>query len=260
MASSETFFRLDGKVAVVTGGGQGIGEAICRRLASAGAKIAVFDLDAAKAERVAAALRGEPAYKGVRSLALAGNVSSEPDIASAVTEIEQKVGNVDILVNNAGITGRAAPIWELSKFDIENVLAVNTVGPFLWCRALIPAMLTRRSGRIINIASIAGKEGNPSLGPYSASKAALIALTKSLAKEVVGKGDITVNAISPATVATPILDSLPQATIDYMVSRIPMGRMGRVEEVAALVHFLASAEASFTTGQCYDISGGRATY
>jgi 3-oxoacyl-[acyl-carrier protein] reductase len=143
---------------------------------------------------------------------------------------------------------------------METVLAVNVVGPFLWCRALMQGMLTRRWGRIINIASIAGKEGNPSLGPYSASKAALIGLTKSLAKEVVGKGDITVNAISPATVATPILDSLPQATIDYMVSRIPMGRMGRVEEIAALVHFLASAEASFTTGQCYDISGGRATY
>ena len=254
MASSETFFRLDGKVAVVTGGGQGIGEAICGRLASAGAKIAVFDRDATKAERVAASLSSEP------SLALAGDVRIETEIAAAVTEIEQKLGKVDILVNNAGITGKAAPVWELSQADMENVLSVNLVGPFLWCRALIQGMLTRRWGRIINIASIAGKEGNPSLGPYSASKAALIAFTKSLAKEVVGKGDITVNAISPATVATPILDALPQATIDYMVSRIPMGRMGRVEEIAALVHYLASAEASFTTGQCYDISGGRATY
>jgi NAD(P)-dependent dehydrogenase (short-subunit alcohol dehydrogenase family) len=260
MASSEAFFRLDGKVAVVTGGGQGIGEAICRRLAAAGAKIAVFDLDGIKADRVATSLGSARGGDGSPSLPLAGDVCSETDIARAVTETEQKLGQVDILVNNAGITGKAAPIWELSKSDIENVLAVNTVGPFLWCRAVIPDMLRRHFGRIINIASIAGKEGNPSLGPYSASKAALIALTKSLAKEVVGQGDITVNAISPATVATPILDRLPQATIDYMVSRIPMGRMGRTEEIAALVHFLASAEASFTTGQCYDISGGRATY
>ena len=251
MASSETFFRLDHKVAVVTGGGQGIGEAICRRLGTAGAKIAVFDLDGAKAENVARSIGG---------LALTGDVRSESDIAHALAAIEQNLGSVDILVNNAGITGKAGPIWELAKADLESVLAVNLVGPFLWCRAVIQGMLTRRSGRIINIASVAGKEGNPALGPYSASKAALIALTKSIAKEVAGKGDITVNAISPAVIATPLLDQLPQKTIDYMVSRIPMGRMGRTEEVAALVHFLASAEASFTTGQCYDLSGGRATY
>jgi NAD(P)-dependent dehydrogenase (short-subunit alcohol dehydrogenase family) len=124
----------------------------------------------------------------------------------------------------------------------------------------MPGMLARRYGRVVNVASIAGKEGNPTLGPYSASKAALIGLTKSLAKEVAGQGDVTVNAVSPAVIATPLVGGLPQATVDYMVSRIPMGRTGRPEEVAAMVHFLASAEASFTTGQCYDISGGRATY
>lgn len=247
----EAFFRLDGKTALVTGGGQGIGEAICRRLAAAGARVGVFDLDAAKAERVALSIGG---------IGLAGDVTSEADIETAVEELHSRAGAVDILVNNAGITGKAGRIWELSRKDLETVLTVNVTGPWLLCRAVVPGMRERKYGRIVNVASIAGKEGNPTLGPYSASKAALIALTKSLAKELVGQGDITVNAISPAVIATPILEGLPQTTIDYMVSRIPMGRTGKPEEVAALVHFLASAEASFTTGQCYDISGGRATY
>jgi 3-oxoacyl-[acyl-carrier protein] reductase len=251
MAASDQFFRLDGKVALVTGGGQGIGEAICHRLAAAGARVAVFDRDLGNARRVAASLNG---------LGLQGDVTAEGDVGRVRREVEAGLGAVDILVNNAGITGKAAPLWELTGGDLETVLRVNLLGPFLCCCEFLPGMLGRRHGRVVNVASIAGKEGNPTLGPYSASKAGLIALTKSLAKEVAGKGDITVNAISPAVIATPLLDQLPQATIDYMVSRIPMGRTGRAEEVAALVHFLASAEASFTTGQCYDISGGRATY
>jgi 3-oxoacyl-[acyl-carrier protein] reductase len=246
-----SFFRLDDKVALVTGGGQGIGEAIARRLAQAGARVGVFDRDAARAQRVARETGGFP---------LAGDVTSSADVETAVEDLHERAGPVDILVNNAGITGKAAPLWDLSIADWETVLRVNVIGPVLCCQAVVASMKQRRYGRIVNVASIAGKEGNPTLGPYSASKAAVIAFTKSLAKELVGQGDITVNAISPAVIATPILEGLPQSTIDYMVSRIPMGRTGKPEEVAALVHFLASAEASFTTGQCYDISGGRATY
>jgi len=246
-----SFFRLDGKVAMVTGGGQGIGEAICRRLAAAGAKVGVFDMDAGRAQRVALDIGGVP---------VAGNVTSEADVETAVEEVRDRAGPVDILVNNAGITGKAARLWELTREDWDIVLAVNVIGPVLCSKAVVGAMRERGYGRIVNVASIAGKEGNPTLGPYSASKAAVIAFTKSLAKELVGQGDITVNAISPAVIATPILEGLPQSTVDYMVSRIPMGRTGKPEEVAALVHYLASAEASFTTGQCCDISGGRATY
>lgn len=251
MTTSATFFRLDGKAALVTGGGQGIGEAICQRLSSAGGRVGVFDLNGANADRVA---------KNVGGLGIHGDVASEADIARALAEVQKSYGPLDILVNNAGIVGKTARIGDLERSDLEAVLAINLVAPWLWCKAVLPGMLQRRYGRIINVASIAGKEGNPTLGPYSASKAGLIGLTKSIAKEVAGLGDITVNAISPAVVHTPILDTVPQSTIDYMVSRIPLGRTGRAEEVAAVVHFLASAEASFTTGQCYDVSGGRATY
>ena len=247
----DTFFRLDGKVAFVTGGGQGIGEAICRRLAAAGARIGVFDRNAAAAQRVALAINGH---------AVAGDMTNEADVETAVDDVREHLGPIDLLVNNAGITGKAGKLWELSKADWENVMSVNVIGPVLCCKAVINSMRERKFGRIVNVGSIAGKEGNPTLGPYSSSKAAVICFTKSLAKELAGQGDITVNAISPAVIATPILDGLPQTTIDYMVSKIPMGRVGKPEEVASLVHFLCRAEASFTTGQCYDISGGRATY
>jgi 3-oxoacyl-[acyl-carrier protein] reductase len=250
MADS-AFFSLAGRTALVTGGGQGIGEAICRRLAAAGARVGVFDLDAAKAQRVAHSLGG---------LALAGDMTNETDVDSALDELREHFGPIDILVNNAGITGKAGKLWEIDLAEWEKVMRVNVLGPVVCARAVVGDMREKKYGRIVNIASIAGKEGNPTLGPYSASKAAVIAFTKSLAKELVGQGDITVNAVSPAVIHTPILDGIAPATVDYMVSKIPMGRVGKPEEVAALVHYLASAEASFTTGQCYDISGGRATY
>jgi NAD(P)-dependent dehydrogenase (short-subunit alcohol dehydrogenase family) len=251
MSDPSSFFRLDDKVALVTGGGQGIGAAIARRLAAAGARVAILDREPTPADTIAAEIKG---------IAVTGDVTSEADVTRAVATVEGRFGALAILVNNAGIAGRSARNWELSRAEFEQVLAVNLVGPFLLCKAVLPGMLQRRYGRIVNIASIAGKEGNPTLGPYSVSKAGLICLTKSLAKETAGQGDITINAVSPAVIATPILDGIAPSTVEYMVSKIPMGRVGRPEEVAALVHYLASSDASFTTGQCYDISGGRATY
>lgn len=251
---SAQLFRLDGRVAVVTGGGQGIGEAVCRRLATAGAKVGVFDLNTDNARRVADAIGGVP---------LVGDLTQEADVERVFAEIVRSAGPVDILVNNAGVAsrkGRDLPIWELVREDWEFVFGINVVGLALCLKAALPGMIDRRYGRVVNIASIAGKEGNPKMGPYSASKAAVIALTKSLSKELVGKGDICVNSVAPAVIQTPILDQLNQAQIDMMLSKIPLGRTGKPEEVAALVHFLSSSECSFTTGQCLDISGGRATY
>jgi 2-dehydro-3-deoxy-L-rhamnonate dehydrogenase (NAD+) len=249
--SREPFFTLENRVAIVTGGGQGIGEGIAQRLHAAGARVAVLDVDPELARSAASLIDG---------LGLECDVASASSVENAIHKVEEKLGPVEILVNNAGIAGRTLPLWELGEKDFDRVYAVNVRGVFLTSKAVIRGMLDRKYGRIVNVASVAGKEGNPTLGPYSASKAAVIALTKSLAKEVAGKGDITVNSIAPAVIRTKILDSLAPETVQYMVSRIPMGRTGTVEEVAALVHFLASREASFTTGQCYDISGGRATY
>jgi len=245
------FFLLTGQVALVTGGAQGIGAGIARRLHEAGARVAIFDRDAERARSLAAELDG---------LAITGDVRSEPDVIQAVRTTEEDLGPLSILVNNAGITGRAEVSWNVGVEEFRAVLDVNVVGTFLFSRAVIPGMIERGYGRIVNVASIAGKEGNPTLLAYSTSKAAVIGMTKSMAKELVRKGDITVNAIAPAVIQTSLLDDLAPATVEYMVSKIPMGRVGTIDEVAALVHYLASREASFTTGQCYDISGGRATY
>lgn len=245
------FFGLSGQSALVTGGGQGIGEGIARRLHQAGARVSVFDANAERAKLVAESLGG---------IGLVGDVRSEADVNAAVARIAQEVGPLTILVNNAGVTGKTDLSWTLELDEVRRVMDINVLGPYLFCKAAVPGMLEKGYGRILNVASIAGKEGNPTLLPYSASKAAVIAMTKSLAKELAGKGNVTVNAIAPAVIRTPILDGMAPSTVEYMLSKIPMGRPGTVEEVAALVHYLVSAEASFTTGQCYDISGGRATY
>jgi len=251
---SGELFSMAGKVAVVTGGGQGIGEAICRRFAKAGAKVGVFDMSKENAERVA---------KDINGVAMVGDLTKEADLERVFAEVVSKAGPVDVLVNNAGVAsrkGRDVPIWESVREDWEYVMGINVTGLVLCCKAVLPGMIERKYGRIVNIASIAGKEGNPKMGPYSASKAAVICLTKSLSKELVGKGDICVNSVSPAVIQTPILDQLNAEQINMMLSKIPLGRTGKPDEVAALVHFLSSADCSFTTGFCFDISGGRATY
>jgi len=247
----QNFFSLTNRVAVVTGGGQGIGEGVAARLHAAGAKVAVLDVNEGAAKSAAAAIEG---------IGVECDVASSTSVTQAIERVRQELGPIEIVVNNAGISGKTARLWELDEADMDGVYAVNLRGTFLMCKAVIPAMLERRYGRIVNMASIAGKEGNPTLVPYSSTKAGVIALTKALAKEVAGQGDITINSVAPGVVRTKILDTIAPATVQYMISKIPMGRTGKIEEVAALVHFLVSSEASFTTGQCYDISGGRATY
>jgi NAD(P)-dependent dehydrogenase (short-subunit alcohol dehydrogenase family) len=245
-------FELSGQFAVVTGAATGIGEAIAKRLADAGAKVCIVDIDGVEATAAAARI-------GYGSVSLGLDITDAEAVKDSIDGLLAKHNAIDILVNNAGLAGKAAPIWEQSDADWHKVMAANLHGPFYLCRAVIPHMRSRGYGRIVNVASVAGKEGNPNMTAYSASKAALIGLTKSLAKEVAGEG-ICINAISPAVIRTKILDQLSPEQIDYMVQRIPMNRTGRPEEVAAVIHFLASQDCSFVTGQCYDVSGGRSTY
>jgi 3-oxoacyl-[acyl-carrier protein] reductase len=246
---------LTGRHAFVTGAARGIGLAIVERLARDGAAVTAVDIDDDTQRREATAL----AAQGLRVAAGQCDVTSRPSVEAAVKTAEAAFGPVDILVNNAGIAGRAAPLEALSDEDWRRVMEIDVTSVFLCCQAVIAGMKARKSGRIVNIASIAGKEGNPNMIPYSTAKAGVIGFTKALAKEVAQLG-IYVNAVSPAVIETPILEQVTPQQVEYMVSRIPLGRMGQPKEVAALVAWLASDECSFTTGQCIDISGGRATY
>jgi len=240
------------KTALVTGAARGIGFAIASRLAAEGARVAVLDLDSAAAASAAEKIGGG-------ALALTADVTKSAEVAAAIRQVVAAWGRLDILVNNAGITGRSFPIWELSEEDWRRVIDADLTSVFLCCRAAVPVMLEQGSGRIINIASIAGKEGNPNASAYSASKAGVVSLTKSLGKELARTG-IRVNCVTPAAVKTGMFTQMTQAHIDFMLSKIPMGRFGEVGEIAALVAWLCTEECSFSTGAVFDLSGGRAVY
>ncbi|MDQ3261993.1 MAG: SDR family oxidoreductase [Pseudomonadota bacterium] len=245
---------LDGKIAVVTGGARGIGYAISERFIQSGAKVALWDMDS------------DAMDKAVKELSESGtviaqkvDVANEVEIAAALAATEKSLGGVDILVNNAGIAGPTVKLWEYTPADFRKVVDIDLVGPFLCCHAIVPGMMKRGYGRIVNIASIAGKEGNANASAYSAAKAGVIGLTKSLGKELANHG-IIVNCITPAAAKTDIFKQISQQHIDFMLSKIPMGRFVEVKEIAAMAAWLASGDCSFTTGGVFDISGGRAVY
>jgi 2-dehydro-3-deoxy-L-rhamnonate dehydrogenase (NAD+) len=237
-----TRYDCGGRVALVTGGASGIGAAAAVRLRAAGAEVAVFDR--------------EPVEGYV---SVTGDIASSDDVGAAVEQVERDLGRIDILVNSAGIPGESLRTVDVTDEEWQRVFAINANGSFYMCRAVLPGMIQRGYGRIVLVASIAGKEGNPMAAAYSASKAAVIAMTKAIGKDVAGTG-VLVNCIAPAVIETSILAGLSQEHVDYMVERIPLGRMGKPDEVAALIMFLASDDLSFSTGATYDISGGRAVY
>ena len=243
---------LNGHVAIVTGGAQGIGQAIVERFAASGARVEIWDLDGDLAEETAAEM-------GETVTARAVDVTDADAVARAAKAVEGAHGRIDILVTSAGIAGPNKRTWEYPVDDWGRIMRINLDGTFHCCRAVVPSMIEQGYGRIVTIASIAGKEGNPNAAPYSASKAAVIALTKSLGKELAGY-DIAVNTITPAAARTRIFDQMTQEHIAFMLSKIPRGRFVETREIAAMVAWLASPENSFTTGAVFDLSGGRATY
>jgi len=242
---------LEDRVAIVTGGGRGIGPAIVERLAASGARVAIWDIDLVAAEVTAAAIAGAAPF--------ACDVTDPTSIDGALAATEAGFGPPDILVNNAGIAGPNFPLDQYPIADWRRVIEIDLIAVFNCCRAVVPVMRRRDRGRIVNIASIAGKEGNPNASAYSAAKAGVIALTKSLGKELAETG-IRVNCVTPAAAKTDLFAQMTEAQIDYMLTKIPMGRFVLVEEIAALVAWLCSDECSFSTGGVFDISGGRATY
>lgn len=245
---------LSGSVAIVTGGARGIGYAIAQRILQSGGTVSLWDVDQEALERA----RTELASLGdVGCVAI--ELTKEAEVQSSVQATIKRFGKIDILINNAGITGGNKPTWELDPNVWRRVIEVNLIAPFLLCHAVVPALLSNGYGRIVNVASVAGKEGNPNASHYSASKAGLIALTKSLAKELATK-NILVNCVTPAAAKTDIFQQMKQEHIDYMLSKIPMNRFVEPAEVAALICWLASEECSFSTGAVFDVSGGRATY
>jgi len=243
--------RFAGRTAIITGGASGLGRAVAKRLVAEGGRVALWDVNADWLAEAAAEV-------GATHDACV-DVSDAAGVRRAADEAAAALGRVDILVCSAGITGATAPVHEFPVDSWERVIDINLNGLFYCCRAVIPHMLANGYGRIVNVASVAGKEGNPNASAYSASKAGVIGFTKSLGKELAGKG-IIANALAPATFESPILDQLPQSQVDYMRSKIPMGRLGEAEENAAMILFMASEECSFTTASTFDTSGGRTTY
>jgi 2-dehydro-3-deoxy-L-rhamnonate dehydrogenase (NAD+) len=243
---------LSGRCAVVTGGAQGFGRGIAERFVASGAKVAIWDNDRDLADETARSMGSSASSYRV-------DVSESVEVEAATTDTIAAFGRIDILVNNAGVAGAVKPVWETDLAEWRRVMRINLDGPFICCRAIVPIMIRQAYGRIVNVGSVAGKEGNPNSGHYSASKAGLIGLTKSLGKEL-GDRDIAVNVVTPGIAKTAILDQMPQDRIEMLLSKIPRGRFVEMHDLASMVAWMSSEECAFTTGAVFDLSGGRSTY